>query len=228
MTVDSKSIEDRLRRIAPQIAGAEEILVDTITEAGRIVQVDRGSFVFRAGDSCAAFLLLLEGTVRVQLTAASGREVTLYRISAGGTCILTTSRLLGHDDYPAEAIAETDVQALAIPSSFFQQVLESSPSFRTLVFDGFSKRLSSVIQKIDELVFTAIDVRLASALVRIHRDNVESITHQQLAVELGTAREVVSRHLKRFEKSGWVRLGRGSVQVIDAESLSSLTSDKLV
>lgn len=224
MTGDLQSIEDRLKSIAPQFAGAEKALVDEIIEAGRIVRVERGNFVFHAGDSCAAFLLLLEGQVRVQLTAASGREVTLYRISAGGTCILTTSCLLGRDDYPAEAIAESDVEAIAIPSSAFQQVLEASPSFRYFVFDGFSKRLSSVIQKIEELVFTSIDVRLAGTLVRMSRDHVETITHQQLAVELGTAREVVSRQLKRFEREGWVRLGRGNVHVLDAEALSSLSS----
>ena len=225
MTSNATGIEDRLRGVVPQFAGADTSLIDKIIAAGRIVRVDEGSFVFRAGDSCAAFLLLLDGTVRVQLTAHSGREVTLYRISAGGTCILTTSCLLGDDDYPAEAIAETDVEALAVPSSVFQQVLEASRAFRHFVFDGFSKRLSTVIQKIEELVFTAVDVRLAAALVRMNDDRVEGITHQQLAVELGTAREVVSRHLKRFERDGWVRLGRGHVDILDAATLTALAAE---
>lgn len=188
----------------------------------QLVRLDRDRFVFHSGDLCRAFLVLLEGNVRVQLTSAGGREVTLYRIAPGGTCILTTSCLLSHENYPAEAIAESDLVAAAIPHELFQQALEESKRFRDFVFDGFSRRLKNVITRIEELAFTSIDVRLARALLELHARGVEKVTHQDIAVELGTAREVVSRHLKRFEAEGWVALGRGRVGVADVESVQRI------
>jgi CRP/FNR family transcriptional regulator len=168
-------------------------------------------------------MILLDGEVRVQLTSESGREVTLYRIGPGGSCILTTSCLLSNEHYPAEAIAESDIEALAIPVSSFQSALEESQWFRRFVFDGFSSRLTSVIQKIEQIAFTAIDVRLAGVLLELDRKGVEKITHHDIAVELGTAREVVSRHLKRFESEGWVRLGRGQVSLVDRPKIEALS-----
>lgn len=193
----------------------------------QIVKLDQDRFVFHAGDLCHAFLLLLEGNVRVQLTSASGREVTLYRISPGGSCVLTTSCLLSQEDYPAEAIAESDLVAAAIPGTLFQDALNQSQRFRTFVFDGFSARLKNVIARIEELAFTSIDVRLGRVLLELHKDQVEKVTHQDLAVELGTAREVVSRHLKRFAAERWVELGRGRVTVVDPAGLQRIISSSL-
>jgi CRP/FNR family transcriptional regulator len=187
----------------------------------QIVKIDQNRFVFHAGDLCQAFLMLLEGNVRVQLTSASGREVTLYRISPGGSCILTTSCLLSHEDYPAEAIAESDLVAAAIPSAIFQDALDESHRFRTFVFDSFSTRLKNVIARIEELAFTSIDARLARVLLELHEKQVEKVTHQDIAVELGTAREVVSRH---FANEGWVELGRGRVTIIDPANLQRVNS----
>ena len=193
----------------------------------QIVTLDQGRFVFHAGDLCPAFLLVLEGDVRVQLTSASGREVTLYRISAGGSCILTTSCLLSQEDYPAEAIAESDLVAAAIPSALFQDALTGSQQFRTFVFDGFSTRLKNVIARIEELAFTSIDARLGRVLLELHIKRVERVTHQDIAVELGTAREVVSRHLKRFAAERWVELGRGRVTVVDPVGLQRMVDSTL-
>ena len=195
--------------------------------SAQLVRLERGRFVFHSGDTCVAFLILLEGEVRVQLTSASGREVTLYRIGPGGSCILTTSCLLSHETYPAEAIAGSAVVAAAIPSNVFQDALENSRTFRAFVFDGFSRRLKNVIVRIEELAFTSIDVRLAKALLELNRKGVTGITHQQLAVELGTAREVVTRHLRRFAGQNWVRLGRGQVNLIDERSLHNLVDSPL-
>ncbi len=192
------------------------------------VSLEKDRFVFHAGDLCSSFLVLQKGSVRVQLVSASGREVTLYRIGPGGTCILTTSCLLGHENYPAEAIAECDIDALAVPAESFQAALDQSRSFRDFVFDGFSKRLTNVIRKIEQIAFTSIDARLARALMACADKGTESITHQELAVELGTAREVVSRHLKNLESRGWLRLGRGRIEVVDRHALASLVGDELM
>ena len=199
-------------------------MLDKLLASAQIVKLEQGRFVFHAGDMCEAFLLLLDGEVRVQLTSAGGREITLYRIGRGGSCILTTSCLLSNENYPAEAIAESDVEALAIPISSFQDALEESQWFRRFVFDGFSMRLTSVIQKIEHIAFTSIDARLAAVLLELDRNGVQKVTHQDIAVELGTAREVVSRHLKRFESHGWVQLGRGKVTLVDRDRIQAMTT----
>lgn len=219
---DKSSLKDRLTTAVPELVDADEATLDRLLENAQVVKLDHDRFVFHAGDLCQAFLILLDGEVRVQLTAENGREVTLYRIGPGGSCILTTSCLLSNEHYPAEAIAESDIEALAIPVSSFQSALEGSQWFRRFVFDGFSTRLTSVIQKIEQIAFTAIDVRLAGVLLELDRKGIEKITHQDIAVELGTAREVVSRHLKRFESEGWVRLGRGQVSLIDRPRIEAL------
>ena len=219
---DKSSLKDRLTTAVPELVDADEGILNRLLENAQVVKLDHDRFVFHAGDLCQAFLILLDGEVRVQLTAENGREVTLYRIGPGGSCILTTSCLLSNEHYPAEAIAESDIEALAIPVSSFQSALEGSQWFRRFVFDGFSTRLTSVIQKIEQIAFTAIDVRLAGVLLELDRKGIEKITHQDIAVELGTAREVVSRHLKRFESEGWVRLGRGQVSLIDRPRIEAL------
>ena len=196
--------------------------IESLLARATCVELEQGRFVFHAGDRCRSFLLLLEGRVRVQLTSAAGREVTLYRIEPGGSCVLTTSCLLGSESYPAEAIAEAPVRALAVPLQDFHAVLERSPGFRSFVFDGFAGRLTNVIRKIEQIAFTAIDARLAAALLERDPERDDRLTHRELAVELGTAREVVSRHLKRFEAQGWVELGRGLVRLLDEDKLRSI------
>ena len=224
---DKSSLKDRLTTVVPELTDADEAVLDRLLENAQVVKLNHDRFVFHAGDLCQAFLILLDGEVRVQLTSESGREVTLYRIGPGGSCILTTSCLLSNENYPAEAIAESDIEAVAIPVSSFQSALEGSQWFRRFVFDGFSTRLTSVIQKIEQIAFGAIDVRLAGVLLELDRKGVEKITHQDIAVELGTAREVVSRHLKRFESEGWVRLGRGQVSLVDRPRIEALAGPSL-
>ena len=217
-------LKAELREFFSRFIGDDAALLKQVTAGARLVRLASDQFVFHSGDLCEAFLLLLEGSVRVQLTSASGREVTLYRIAPGASCILTTSCLLGNENYPAEAITESEVVAVAIPSATSQELLEVSKPFRRLVFDGFSTRLKNVIAKIEELAFTAIDSRLARLLLELDDKGLEHVTHQALSVELGTAREVVSRHLKRFEQERWVDLGRGRISVTDRAGLERIAS----
>ena len=192
-------------------------------DAAPRVTLSAGDFAFHAGAGCSHYLLAITGTLRVQLAAASGREVTLYRVNAGDSCILTTSCLISGEHYPAEAIAETAVTALAIEQHVFQQLLESSPGFRQFVFGNFSSRLADVIRRLETVMFTPIDQRLASLLLAAEQSgSLQAITHQVIAVELGTAREVVSRHLKRFEQQGLIQLGRGHIAIADAAGLARL------
>ena len=213
------------RRCFGQLAAAAEPVLAEILDGARVVTLDAAHPVFAGGSPCESYLLVLDGAVRVQLLAANGREVTLYRVASGDSCVLTTSCLLGGDDYPADAVTETPVRALALPRADFERALDASRSFRRFVFEGLGERLSALMRRMDEVAFGDIDVRLAGVLlghaaagsggspVRL------SVTHQALAAELGSAREVISRHLKRFESHGWVALGRGTIEVLDREGL---------
>ncbi len=219
---DKSITRPELSALVPALQDADDEFLENLLADAQVVSLARNNFVFHAGDLCEAFLILLNGSVRVQLVSSSGREITLYRLGPGGSCILTTSCLLSRENYPAEAIAESDTSALAIPVAAFQSALESSTWFRKFVFDGFSSRLTSVIQKIEEIAFTSIDVRLAALLLELDEKGVRELTHQDIATELGTAREVISRHLKRFEAEGWVALGRGQISVLDRSSLEAI------
>ena len=223
MDADTET-KSQLAALLPELSRADEAIVVQLLAASQVVRMKRDDFVFRLGDMCEAFLILLDGRIRVQLISSSGREVTLYRINPGGSCILTTSCLLSDEHYPAEAIAESDISALAIPTAGFQSALESSSGFRKLVFDGFSSRLAGIIRKIEEIAFTSIDARLASVLLRLDDEGEQKITHQDIAVELGTAREVVSRHLKRFEAAGSVQLGRGLIRITNRSQIEAMTT----
>lgn len=191
-------------------------------DSAQAVDVRAGEVAFRKGDACKNFILVLAGCVRVQLSSEGGREVTLYRVKPGDTCALTTSCLVGKEDYPAEAIVEEDVTALMIPDSEFRQALLDSEVFRLFVFRGFSGRLCAIVSRMEAVTLKTIDQRLVEQLLKGDGDELSNITHQVLASEIGTAREVVSRKLRRFETDGLIRSSRGRIEILDREKLSTL------
>ena len=188
------------------------------------INVPTGEIAFRKGDACKNFILVLEGCVRVQLSSEGGREVTLYRVRPGDTCALTTSCLVGKEDYPAEAVIEEDITALMIPDSEFRQALLDSEVFRLFVFRGFSGRLCAIVSRMESVTLKTIDERLVTQLLKGESDLLSNVTHQVLATEIGTAREVVSRKLRSFESNGQIRLSRGRIEILDREKLGELVS----
>lgn len=192
-------------------------------------QIPRGAVLFRPGDRCIQFPLIASGSVRVQRITESGREIVLYRVGAHETCILTTASLISDESYAAEGVAETDVLAYILPADRFNALMNASPSFRALVFDGYSKRIATLMSRIEEIVCTRINVRLAERLLELKDStNKISVTQQALAADLGTAREVVGRTLKSFERAGWVKLSRGGAEISNIAALQALcdaTSD---
>jgi CRP/FNR family transcriptional regulator len=200
----------------------EPKLRDVLTRRAKVVSMPKGSVIFGPGKSPDHLLLLLEGTVRVQQLAENGREVVLYRVTAGESCVLTTACLLAYEDYAAEGIAETDIEAAAIPRAVFDEMIATSKEFRTFVFTAYSRRITDLFHVIEDIAFRRMDIRLAQKIVERAEDGVLRATHAQLAAELGTAREVISRQLAEFQRRGWVELGRGTVQVRDAPALAAL------
>ena len=159
--------------------------------------------------------------MKAQIISPDGREILLYHVCSGDSCVLTTSCLLGDNNYPAEGYTETEVSAFAIPANIFHRCLEQSTFFREFVFRNFSQRLADVIKRMESISFGSIDQKLASALLASGETTLRK-THNELALELGSAREVVSRHLKRFESYGLLTLSRGSIQNINIEALKKI------
>lgn len=188
-----------------------------------ITSARAGTRVFEPGQSADNLLLLLEGTVRVQHHSATGREVLLYRVHAGESCVLTTACMLAFENYSAEGIAETDVTAAAIPRKVFDDLVGRSPVFREFVFNAFSRRITDLFALIDDLAFQRMDVRLASRLLELaDGEGFVHATHAALATELGTAREVISRMLSEFHRRGWIEQHRGEVRLLGRLGLEEL------
>lgn len=203
----------------------EDTRATVLREAARVT-VPAGSVLFRPGDACALYLLLTAGTVRVQLVTAGGHQIVLYRVERGQSCVLTTSCLISHDAYAAEGIAETEVSGLGLTPTMFERLLSDSPDFRRLVFTDFGRRLADLMVLLNEVAFRRIDARLADWLLQASAREGACLhhTHQEAAVELGTAREVVSRQLKEFERQGLVAMARGRIDVLDPASLRQIAA----
>lgn len=186
--------------------------------AAQPIAAPAGTVLFRPGEACERFVMLRSGRVRVQLLSETGHEIVLYRVNAGETCVITTSCLIAHETYSAEGIADGPVEALLVPLATFETLLGTSAIFRGFVMAAFGARLADLMHRIDDVAFRPIDARLAERLLASAEDALTT-THQALAVELGTAREVVSRRLKTFERDGLVALARGAIELRDRAGL---------
>lgn len=198
-----------------------------LDETAQVVTLGQGAVIFGPGSPAENLMLLVSGTVRVQQLSEAGREITLYRVHAGESCVLTTACLLAFEDYSAEGIAETDIQAILIPRSAFDRLISVSQEFRAFVFAAYSKRITDLFMVIEEIAFRRMDIRLAQKLLDLAGgQTLLHLTHQQIAIELGTAREVVSRQLKEFERREWVELGRGTIRLLDTERVRQLAQTR--
>lgn len=194
-----------------------------LVDAMRLITVEPGKPLYQHGQACENYLLILSGSVRVQKLSEKGQVITLYHLVAGRACELTTTCLLGGKNYPAEAVAETNVRAVLIPKADFQEALVQIPGFRDFVFSSLDKGMNELIGLVEDVSFGRMDARLARCLLQLANTvHPIEVTHQALAEELGTAREVISRLLKGFERHGWLRLLRGRVEIIDWQSLRDL------
>ncbi len=210
---------DHLHALFPELMSGDAA-ARAVLEGAQQVSLPAAEWVFRAGSACANYLLVVEGSVRVQVIGENGREAVLYRVLPGQSCVLTTCCILAGDAYPAEACSESPVRALVIGKPAFDKAMHVSPAFRQFVFANLGGRIAEVISRMDEILFWPVERRLAAFLLA-QRDaaGTLALTHQDIAVELGTAREVISRHLKRFESSGLVELGRSSLKILQADAL---------
>lgn len=205
----------------PELIGLDEHAKNLLSKYVRIVEAPIGTIGYREGTPCGAYVMRLAGQSRVYKMSTSGREILLYRVAAGETCVITTTCLLGNSDYPASTIVEEPIRDVLIPAVAFHQLMIDSAVFRKFVMVNYGALISDLIVLLDEVAFHSLDGRLAKVLLDAKSPQITR-THQQIADELGTAREVVSRQLKRLELKGAVSLGRGQIEIINRSILEKL------
>jgi CRP/FNR family transcriptional regulator len=209
-----------LRHLFPALADAAPATLARIVEHGLHRKVPAGTIMFDAHTPCGGFPFVLSGTIRVLQRYPNGREMPLYRVKAGESCLLSGSCLLGHTDYTATGIADTEVEILILPPADFHALIAGDAAFRNHVFSLFGERLATLLSLVEAIAYQKLDQRLA-VLLLAKGDPVHA-THQVLADELGSVREIVSRLLRAFEDKGWVDLGRERIRVTDRAALTAL------
>lgn len=216
-------IKKKVFELYPNAKQALDTLPDHILSASKPSRIPAGTHLFRESDRCNCFMWLLEGTVRVYKHSREGREITLYRVSPGDLCVLSLQSLLMGDGFPAEADADTEVLGISLSQADFDIAVDESREFRRYLLKNLTQRLADIVQLVSEVTFNRLDLRLACLMGRLfEHSNGEplKITHVQLARELGTTREVISRILKEFEKQEYIRLTRGAIQLVSRENFS--------
>ncbi|MEO8391448.1 MAG: Crp/Fnr family transcriptional regulator [Chloroflexota bacterium] len=220
--------EDQLPRIfqaLPILQHADPLLMSEFKRNAFVARIPAGKDVFVEGDEVNAIALLVSGAVRVYKLGETGREITLYRFGLGESCILTANAILSRQSFSAIATVEQDAEAVMIPAEIFREWIRHYDLWRDFVFALLSQRLSDVMEIVDEVAFRRMDIRVASLLLKRSRThNPISGTHQEIAAELGSSREVISRILENLASQGIIRVLRGSIEILDSDRLEKQTT----
>ena len=218
-TAKGEELAAELRGLYPALAGLPDATLSSALDKAQVVSLAAGTPLFGEGSVCRQFPLVLAGSIRVA-KVGEGRELHLYRVTPGESCVLTSSCLVGGRDYPATGVVESDVRLVVLPKAVFDELVASHPPFRQYVFGLFAERLTELMALVEAVAFHKLDRRVAAALLGHGR--IVEMTHQQLADSVGSVREIVTRVLRSFVDQGLVKLGRGSIEVLDAAGLRSV------
>lgn len=189
----------------------------------QLIHMPVGAFVFRENEGCGRVGFVKSGSIRVFKDHLSGRAITLYRLGAGDACALSMSCALYNPIHQASAIVEEDAMVYTLSVEEFHHLLDKNREARDFVFTSFASRLSDTMLLIEEVVFQRMEERLAAIILEHgirHKTDVITITHEQLADEIGTVREVVTRILHDFANRGFVQLSRGKLSILDRRGLA--------
>lgn len=214
-------------RLLPMLSSQYPVLAElppalcrsVLAREAQVISVPAGQTLFEQGAPCGGFPLLLQGEVRVARGSPQGRSLELYRVQPGELCVASTSCLFGQSTLVAHGVTVLPTQLVLLSPAGFEQWVEVA-AFRHHVFGVFADRLADLMALAEAVAFQRLDQRLAAAL--LGHGPVVAVTHQALADELGTVREIVTRLLRRFERSGWLHLGRERIEICDAAALRQL------
>lgn len=208
--------------VLPFLKQTDRPIAREFRQAAYYTRIPVGKDVFVEGDAVQSIALMLSGNVRVYKIGENGREITLYRFGLGESCILTANAILNQQTFPAVALVESEAEAIMIPADTFRDWIRRYDEWRAFLFDLLSQRLASTMAIVDEVVFHRMDARVAALLLRrADQGSIIQITHQEIAAELGTSREVISRILEGFESAGLIASARGQVEILDAGELEA-------
>ncbi len=200
-----------------------------ILDALRPLDVPKGATLFLPGEAVKGYVIVLSGKVGVHLIGPTGRDILLYEVAPGQSCIQSTLGLFGGDDYTAEATAQTDTRLVLLPRGAFFDLLDSSPEFRRIVFQAFAGRMQSMMQLIENVSFMRVEERLATLLLeRADAQGRVEMTQVDMATAIGSAREVISRRLEKLARTDCIRHERGVVQILDRARLERLAKSPAV
>jgi CRP/FNR family transcriptional regulator len=190
-------------------------VLENARKNGRLVTFKQDSLLFQDGDTCNGLLLVTKGNIKVLKYSNEGKEAILYRVNSNNLCILSVSCLIGSNCYNAVGIAEDDLEGIFLTHESFSNLINSDKDFRSYIFSNFAFRISDFIQKLDDIIFKSLKDRLKEYIEAESRKSADAIvhkSHQELAVEFGTSREVVSRILKNLETESFIELNRQSIR----------------
>ena len=210
----------RLLALYPVLAALTQEEIAALCKPEVTAVIAEGTELFAERHACRGFPLLIEGSIKVVKNTSAGREMLLYRVEPGGSCVITSSCLLGHTRYTARGIAETPLRLLVLPTSLFEKLIAGNAAFRDFVFHLLAERIAELMLLVEEVAFHRLDQRLAKLL--LGKSEPIHATHQTLADELGSVREIVSRLLKGFAGQGLVTLGRERIELVDRDGLRQL------
>jgi CRP/FNR family transcriptional regulator len=215
--------QDQFIRVAaslPFLAHANPELVRQFRDYAFLAEIPPGRDVFLEGDRIDAIPVLISGVVRVYQIGETGREVTLYRFRPGESCVLSANAILSQESFPAIATVEERAEAVMIPADMFREWVGRFDIWRDFFIDLVSQRIARLMQVVDEVAFQRLDRRVAALLLdRMSVGSPIPITHQEIAAELGSSREVISRLLEDFSSREMIRTARGQIEVLNATAL---------
>lgn len=194
-------------------------------EALTPMSVPTDTVLFRPGDAVQGYVVVLSGRIGVYLVGPNGREILLYDVTPGSSCIQSTLGLLGGEDYSAEAVVEADATVVLLPRATFLEMLDSDRGFRNIVFSAFAQRMQSTMHILERVAFQPVDARLADFLLARAEDGEVQATQQDIASAIGSAREVVSRRLDAMKRRGWLSHERGRITILKPDALRLAASD---
>jgi CRP/FNR family transcriptional regulator len=207
-------MREEFTAIFPVFRQKDGVLLDKIMSDASYRTFSENDQIYMQGDRCSGIAFLLSGEIRVFKISEGGREITLYQIFPGETCILNASCILSHQLYPANAAGIVDGAMLYLPQKAFLELMAESAAMRAFIFSLFSQRFNEIIELIEAVTFGRMDIRLKDYLIEKSENDRLQTTHQKIANDLGTSREVVSRLLKDFERQGQLNLGRNRIEIV--------------
>lgn len=223
MASGTERLPNQLLALYPALASLPPVEISALCVPQAVAHLPEGTELFVERQACRGFPLLISGTIKVVKSTPAGREMLLYRVEPGGSCVISSSCLLGHTAYTARGIAETPLQMLILPTALFDRLIAGNALFRDFVFHLLADRIAELMQLVEEVAFHRLDQRLAKLL--LGKSEPINATHQTLADELGSVREIVSRLLKGFAAQGLVSLGRERISLLDREGLRQLAGN---